>query len=487
MKKIHQDESGVALIMVMTALIVLMALWGEFTFESKLSRIKTTNMLDKTQARLVAESGVELAMIRLKLFKEAYNTWESNQNAKDTVPLQLINQLWEAPFMYPIPLPPNAGAQVKAAIDEFQKEAILEGELKISIQNISNKLNLNMMRVSSLSAVPAQGGSLGGAAAGAQGGEDGGADGGADAGAQAGAGGGGADKDPNFAMEQQLARFLALRLREKGEEDESFREKYGSIDPLQLVANLKYYMSDRNPRRQNVTQIDMLMDASEQLFSEAKVTAKYGPMTSFSEIYLVPGWDDPLVDIIKNEFDVFPSVMIDLNKITANMLRILIPGINENEIKEFFEYRDNPEQPRFFNTLADFKNYFVSVANIMNETNFDELFGKYAAQGIQFGAAPTLFRILSEGTVNRSQATIVATVAIPNQQRQTVAGAQGGAQAGTQAGAQAGAQAGSQGGSSAGSSGGGQAGAQGGSAGGAQGGNQSTQLLDPRIIELEIN
>lgn len=487
MKKIHQDESGVALIMVMTALIVLMALWGEFTFESKLSRIKTTNMLDKTQARLVAESGIELAMIRLKLFKEAYNTWENNQNAKDTVPLQLLNQLWEAPFVYPIPLPPNAGAQVKAAIDEFQKEAILEGELKISIQNVSNKLNLNMMRVSSLTALPPQGGAVGGANAGAQAGVDGGADGGQDGGVDAGSGsgqsGGEAEKDPNFSMEQQLARFLALRLREKGEEDESFREKYGSIDPLQLVANLKYYISDRNPRRQNVTQIDMLMDSSEQLFNEAKLTAKYGPMTSFSEIYMIPGWEDPLVDIIKAEFDVFPSVMIDLNKITANMLRIFIPTINENEIKEFFEYRDNPEQPRFFNTLAEFKNYFVNVANIMNETNFDELFGKYAAQGIQFGAAPTLFRILSEGTINRSSATIVATVAIPNQQVQTVAGAQGGQQAGAQGGAQAGSAGGVQGGSQAGTQGGQQAGAQ----GGAQGGNQSTQLLDPRIIEIEIN
>ena len=494
MKKLHQNESGVALIMVMTSLIVLMALWGEFTFESKLSRIKTTNMLDKTQSRLVAESGIELAMIRLKLFKEAYNTWQNNQNAKDTVPLQLLNQLWEAPFVYPIPLPPNAGAQVKSAIDEFQKEAILEGDLKISIQNVSNKLNLNMMRVSSLTATPPQGGALGGVnsgtqAGGADGGVDAGTDGGFDGGTNAGTpGGGGVEKDPNFSMDQQLARFLTLRLREKGEEDENFRSKYGSTDPLQLVANLKYYMSDRNPRRQNVTQIDMLMDSSEQMFNEAKMTPKFGPMTTFSEVYLVPGWDDQLVDLIKSEFDVFPTVMIDLNKITSNMLRILIPTINENEIQEFFKYRDNPDQPRFFNTTEEFKNYFVNIANIMNDQNFDELFGKYAAQGIQFGSAPTLFRILSEGTINRSSSTIVATVSIPSQQTQTVAGAQGGVPGGSAGGVPGGSTGGVPGGSAGGVSGGGvDNGAQAGSQGGAQGAAQSTQLLDPRIIEIEIN
>jgi hypothetical protein len=37
------------------------------------------------------------------------------------------------------------------------------------------------------------------------------------------------------------------------------------------------------------------------------------------------------VELMKNEFDVFPVVMIDLNKITENMLRLLIPTINLDE------------------------------------------------------------------------------------------------------------------------------------------------------------
>jgi hypothetical protein len=188
-----------------------------------------------------------------------------------------------------------------------------------------------------------------------------------------------------------------------------------------------------------------------------------------------------LVELIRGEFDVFPTVMIDLNKLTENMLRLLLPTINDDEVKEFFQYRDNPEDPHFFNKLEDFKNYIVTVANIINDNTFDDQFDKLKAQGIQFGAAPTLFRILSEGTMNRSVTTLVATVSMPGQEQQQAAGAQGGAQGGAQAGQQAGAQAGQQGGA--------QSGQQGGSQGGAQAGaNQSPQLLlDPRIIELQIN
>jgi general secretion pathway protein K len=477
-KKLLGNQSGVALIMVMTSLLILMAIWGEFTFESKLSRIKTTNILDKSQSRLLAESGVELAMTRLKLFKEAYNTWQQNQAAKDSISIQLLNQLWEIPFVYPIPAVPNIGAQVKAAIDEFQKDSLLEGEMKVSIQNVSTKFNLNLIRLSALKQnQQQQGGALGGTQGGDNSGGGGGVPGDQD-------GDGVPDDqqnlDPNFSMEQQLVNHLTRRFREKGEEDDNFRSRYGNIDVLQLVANLKYYISDRNPRRQNTTQIDQLMDNSEQIFNEAKITPKYGPMTTFSEIYLIPGWDDALVELIRSEFDVFPVVMIDLNKLTENMLKLLIPAINENEIKEFFAYRDNPEDPQFFNSLQDFKRYIVEIANILNETQFDELFTKLQAQGIQFGAAPTLFRVVSEGTMNRSKTTLFATVSMPVQEQQTAGGAQGGNQGTAQGGQSGGTQGTAQGGQNGGT--------QGTAQGGTQGGTQNTQLLlDPRIIEIQVN
>lgn len=466
MKKFLGNESGVALIMVMTAILILVAMWGDFTFESKLSRIKTTNMLDKSQSRMMAETALELAMVRLRLYKEAYNARASNQNVAASVPAQLLNQLWELPFVYPVPIGKNAGAQVKAAVDDFQKESFLEGEMKLSVQNISNKMNLNMIRLSQLDAaakVQADPNN-----------PDSDNDGVPDAtdpepndpnvpNAQP-------TKDPQFSMEQQLLKHLIRRIREKGEEDEAFRDLFGNVDPIQLVASLKYYISDKNTRRQNTTQIDVMMDNAEQLFNENNIAPKHGPLTSFSEIYLIPGWDDQLVELIRGEFDVFPSVMIDLNKLTANMLQLLIPNINENEIAEFFKWRDNPEQPQFFNSPEDFKTYFVN-ASVISEAAFKDLFDKYEAQGIQFGTSPTLFRILAEGTQNNTTTTLVATVSLPSAPTSSQGGNSGNTQGGNTGGQN----------NTTGS-------AQGGASNGGNGSNQKTQtLLDPRIIDLQIN
>jgi hypothetical protein len=105
--------------------------------------------------------------------------------------------------------------------------------------------------------------------------------------------------------------------------------------------------------------------------------------------------------------------MIDLNKITDSMLRLLIPGITDEDVTKFFEYRDNPKTPHFFNNEEDFKNYITS-SGMMNETEYTERFDKFKKAGIKFGPSPTLFEIESTGVVGRTSYTLKAMVAIPS-------------------------------------------------------------------------
>jgi general secretion pathway protein K len=147
LKNILQNQRGVALMMIMTAIILLMAVYGEFTFESKIARLKATNIMDKSQSKLLAESGIQMAMTRLRLYKEAYNAVHNNPNIKGMVQDQLLNQLWEVPFIYPIPIGLNANSSFKDSVEKFTKESLLDGEIKVTIQNISNRMNLNMLRI----------------------------------------------------------------------------------------------------------------------------------------------------------------------------------------------------------------------------------------------------------------------------------------------------------------------------------------------------
>ncbi len=454
-RKILKNERGVALMMIMTAIILLMAIYGEFTFESKISRIKATNILDRSQAKLLAESGLQLAVTRLRLYKEAYNKVQGNADAKNMVPTQLLNQLWEVPFIFPIPITDKANRALKDTVEKFTKETLLEGEMKVSIQNISNRLNLNMLRIDMTKFNPDQ--TV----------DDG--------------------MDPDSALnmsdqaiatdvsvDQSLFFLLKRLVDEKKEKDEAFEDRYANINYQEMLTTLKYFMSDYQSMNQ-----DPLAGEAESNFQQVPLTPKYGPLSSASELYAIPGWNDELIELIQNEFSVYPTTQIDFNKLTANMFKILIPSVTEDDVREFFLWRDDPETPQFINSKEDFKKYVVSE-RLMNETDFDARMKLFESKGISFGSNPNLFKVVSEGSYNRSNYTLVAYVVLPKQEIATAGGVAGGAAAGAAGGAAGGATAGAAGGAAGGAT----AGAAGGAAGGAA---QNAQLLEPRIIEIQIN
>lgn len=448
LRKILHNQKGVALMMIMTAIILLMAIYGEFTFESKISRIKATNILDRSQAKLLAESGLQLAVTRLRLYKEAYNKIQSNPSAKQMVPTQLLNQLWEVPFIFPIPVGGNANRAFKDTVEKFTKETLLDGEMKVSIQNISNRLNLNLLRVDMTKYNP-----------------DPNVDDGQDENSMINM----ADNAilTDVSVDQSLFFLLKKLVDEKKEKDEAFEDRYANINYQEMLTTLKYYMSDIGGMQQ-----DPLAGEAEKNFQQIPLSPKFGPLSSASELYSIPGWNDELIELIQNEFSVYPTTQIDFNKLTANMLRILIPGVTDEEVREFFLWRDDPETPKTINSKEDFKKYVMTEGlGRMSEEDFDKRMKLFESKGITFGANPNLFKIVSEGTYNRSNYTLVAYVILPKNEVNTGAKCPQG-QVGTPPNCKPAPE--GEGSSTTGAGAGGST-------------EQSAQLLEPRIIEIQIN
>jgi type II secretory pathway component PulK len=448
MKQILSNQRGIALMMIMTAILFLTVIYGDFTFESKISRMKATNIMDRTQAKLLAESGLQMAMTRLRLYKEAYNTIQGNPNYKQAVPPQLLNQLWEVPYMFPIPLGQGVSRTFKDSVDKFMKESLMDGEIRVTVQNISNRLNLNMLRLDMQKLVMQQNNNNNN-----QNGTvyD-------DAQTRANYG------NQQFSVDNALYMTMKRLVDQKREKDDGFDDKYGNINYQTLFANLRYYMSDIG-----TNQYDPMFGEAEQTFQRVPLHAKHGPMTSATELYTIPGWDDALIELIQNEFSVYPTTQIDLNKITANFLKILFPSITENDIKEFFIYRDDPQNPKFFNSIGDLKKYWVDIERRFSSEEFDARIKMLEGKGISFGSNPNLFKVIAEGISNRSTYTLVATVVLPTQQSaqgtqpgQTPPATQPNQPPGTQPNQQPGQQPGNN-------------------------QQQNSQLLDPRVVEIQVN
>ena len=122
-----------ALMMVLTIIGILTALMYTFKFDSLISKLKSYNIQNRTQAKLNAQAGMSLAIARLEIYKEAFNYAQKNQQIMESVGLATINKIWEFPLMFPIPLNKKAGPLEKSAIETFEKNSLLNGVINLSI------------------------------------------------------------------------------------------------------------------------------------------------------------------------------------------------------------------------------------------------------------------------------------------------------------------------------------------------------------------
>ncbi len=347
--------------MVMSTILILTPIIINFTYDTSINKLKTMNKEDRFKAKLTAESGLKFAMARLRLYQEAYNFLQKNSSAKDMVKQETLDLIWNFPFVYPIPVTEQMNAIQKNAIKEFMKETVLDGQLQLTIENISNKINLNKLRISLLNLAIQENDRIN---AGKEEPSE-------------------AEREENLEYNAETQLFNAVKnaIEKKSETDDNFNAQFYGIEISPLINELRYFISDPESIEDTA--------GADREFVDKGIVPKRAPLTSFNELYTLPSWPDQILKLIENEFTVHGAIMIDLNKITDKLLKLLIPDITEEDIEEFFKYKNDPDDPKYFNSLDDFKNYIVNIGNIMTEANFTERFNKFASQGLKFGHSPS--------------------------------------------------------------------------------------------------
>lgn len=376
------SKSGVAIMIVLSAVTILTAILADFTFETKLNKIKTYNSQDRIQARLNAEAGLTMALARLKLYKEGFNTLQKNKEASAQVGQSTLNLIWSTPFIYPIPKSDKMSIIQKSLIEDFEKNSLIQGEIKLEIQNASNLMNINTLRIASIVRKKEVKTST----------EENSKD---------------EEVDNDFTLESQLGQMFKQLIEKKRETDDDFNNRYADKDPRELVSAIKHYISEEDSYE------DPYVQSLRANYATSEQIIKHAPLSSMSEIYLIDGYDDTLVELLTSDLTAHGSVVIDLNKITNKTLKLLIPTIDEEQIKAFFAYRDDPTNPKTFNSLADFKKYIVNIGKIMGESAFDERMKKFEIAGIKFGVAGSLFKVISTGAFNQASYNLTAYVTLP--------------------------------------------------------------------------
>jgi type II secretory pathway component PulK len=391
-RKIHpgdivDNDRGVAILMVVGSIALLTYLLAEFTFETKLNKIKVQNGQDRVQARLNAESGLTLAMAKLRLYQKARNMIEGKKSLKERVDPDMLQSVVTMPFIYPITLPPRSDIIQRNAVAEFEKSSLVQGEISLSVAPVSRFLNPNNLRIPIASKESDD--------------EDGFSATDDDLESEGSA--------PHEYLVGVFIQTLQKRIIEKKESQELGPDYLSDIDETQLVDSLKYFVNSKGKFNSPLT------PDSERQFDELGITPKHAPLSSITEMHLLPGWSDEIVDLIKDQISVHDVTIIPLNKITDKQLANIFPSITPEQSKEFFEWRDGTEEeePHPFKSPQDFKELIVSRLAVLDEDDYSKRIKEFASAGLQLGIAGKLFKVVSRGTFKRASYTITAYINLP--------------------------------------------------------------------------
>lgn len=391
---LSQNDRGVAVLMMMTSVALLAFLLSDFTFETKVNKLKIYNSQDKFQARLNAEAGLNFAMSKLRIYQEARNLIESNENIKSFVKPSQIESVLLEPFVYPIPNFPDMGAIQRSALQEFRENTLFQGQVNVTIKPVSGFLNPNNMRIAPPDPTASKDNSSDQQNQGRFDRND-----------------DEEEKSPELYMEETLTETLRLLMEDKRETDTDFDIKYGNLEARMLIKELKYYISDK----------DLFDDAErgefESRYLSENVRPKYAPLTSLDELHLLLGWPDEIVELIRDKLTVHEVAVIAVNELTEDQLKILFPFITDFQIEEFFRYRNGDqelgEEPQEFKTAAEFKQLMVNRLGVLDSQSFDERMKEFEKAGLKIGVAGKLYKVTSRGVKGRAEYNLVAYVDMP--------------------------------------------------------------------------
>ena len=368
-----QNEKGVAMMLALTTISILAVLAAELVYETQVYHRVVFNSLDQTRAHYLARSGLKIARLQV-LGAQKANQFLQNAGANAPVSPADIDQIWQTPIILPPPVPASASPSLKSAAEKFNNELNLGGTLNITINGESGKLNLN--RLVWLNRGARLGGNNNSGAPGSTPpppppptSADGSS--------------GNAAADPK--AEQQTIRASYVRLinellKEKKEADEEFARKYESVTGEELIGNLLAWMDP-------LEEVDGESAPKANYYRglEPPLSLKSAPLYSLSELHMVKGFDDELVEFFSQNFTASITDGININRVGDDILRAILPSLEEDTLKKFNEKR----------ALGPFANAEAFFKYAQEELGLTpEMKAELDRSGISFVTNETAYRVI---------------------------------------------------------------------------------------------
>lgn len=282
----EKKKKGIALILAVTSLSLMVYIATEVSKDSLTEYAVNTQELNRIKTYYAARSGMQIALLRVKLFQQASRLSLPPGFSK------YIDEIWKFPFAWPLPISADVNSVDKEAMQKTNSESFMDATYTHTIEDEGTKIDLNDLA------------------------------------------------SPSKTLQQITKNQILNIFQQKIEADEDFRQNYQSFRFEDLVNRIIDWMSDSNTAASG--------GDKKQAFSE--LGEGYPPNRGFrtiDELRLVPGMTDEFFNLLAPQITIYGMKAINPNTAPREVLRSLDSGMTTEAVEAAIKKRDDPNEGPF--------------------------------------------------------------------------------------------------------------------------------------------
>lgn len=292
------------MVMAVTTMALLAYLAMEVMYDSTVEYTVNAQSLNRLKAYYAAKSGLEVGLLRVKIYQTVMNQMGSNPAAGGIA--EYVDEIWRFPFAWPLVMPTELNAVETQMAKDAVQDTFMDASYSISIQDEGSKIDLNDL------------------------------------------------VSPSKTLQDITRQRLIDILERQVEDNEEWRRQYGNVNIPNLVDRIADWMSDKNSSRAGGDKrsgYDDLNRDSPNTFPPNR------GFRTLQELRLVTEMNDDFFNLLAPQVTIYGMRGVNPNVASKDVLMSLDRGITSEVANELISRRGDPQLGGPYKSPDDFWGY----------------------------------------------------------------------------------------------------------------------------------
>lgn len=301
-KRKFKDQSGIALMLAIFCLSLLLYLSMEVQYETQVEYVVNSQSVNRLKAYYAARSGVELSLLRIKVFQQMKNTLGKTLGPQASI----LNLIWNFPFAWPPIVPEGMDAVDKDLVDKTVKESKMDGGYMTSISDEGTKIDINDL------------------------------------------------DSPSKALRTSTRKLLLQIFENEVQNETAWGKENRDFRAEDLVDQITDWIDADTVKQKGGNEGDDYGDYDEKPMPPNR------QFRTVDELRMVPGMTDEIFELLKPRVTVYGAKAINPNTASADVLQSIDPSITNEVVTEVLKRRQDLMNGGGFTDANDFWQFIAS-------------------------------------------------------------------------------------------------------------------------------